>query len=257
MDGIIPKKNKPGEDINKVQMAQKPENPDLQGLVSSLRSDMVPSSDALPARQSLLRHDTLIAATGILLGLVIVGMLLFTVIGPGRPILERNLAILAHQATTTTPTASLTPIPLVVFTASPDPIRPTSTDMVVPTKTATPSPPSQPTRTAVVHDYISPTATVFTQTPTVPPCREATSISLADVGQTMCVMGVVLTTIASPTSFMVIFSYDRGAFYWVSYDLVWSKAKKNACYQIKGKIEQIANSPMLVFGYNNMPEACP
>ncbi len=257
MDGITPKKNKPGENIDKVQTAQKPEKPDLQGLVTSLRSDMVPSSAVLPARQSILQHDTLIVATGIALGLIIVGMLLFTVIGPGRPILEQNLAILAHQGTTTTPTSTPSPTLIAVFTASEAALTPTSTDNPVPTKTATPSPRSQATKTAVVRDYISPTATVFTQTPTVVPCREATSISLADVGQTMCVMGVVLNTIASPTSFMVIFSYDRGAFYWVSYDVVWSKAKKNACYEIKGKIEQIATSPMLVFGYKNMPEACP
>ncbi len=248
MVGIKPKKNTPGEYINKVQEAQKPEKPGVQGLVTSLRTDMVPSSDVLPARQSLLRSDNLRVVVGILLGLVIVGMLLFTVMGPGRPILEQDLAILAHQGKTST----VTPSP----TASPDPITSTSTP-VVPTNTVTPSVTPQPTRTAVVRDYISPTATVFTQTPTVPPCREATSITLADVGQTMCVKGVVLNTIASPTSFMVIFSYERGAFYWVSYDLVWSKAKKNTCYQITGKIEQIATSPMLVFGYKNMPEACP
>jgi hypothetical protein len=86
---------------------------------------------------------------------------------------------------------------------------------------------------------------------------DALTITLADVGNSMCVQGIVIETVTDPNYFMVIFSNDRGAFYWVSYDIVWSEAELDTCYQIEGTIDQIANSPMLVFGYSNLPEVCP
>jgi hypothetical protein len=38
---------------------------------------------------------------------------------------------------------------------------------------------------------------------------------------------------------------------------VWSQAELDTCYQTTGKIDQIANSPVLIFGYSNLPEICP
>ena len=73
----------------------------------------------------------------------------------------------------------------------------------------------------------------------------------------MCIEGIIIETVANPTDFMVIFSHERNAFYWVSYDLVWSKAELDTCYQVKGTIDRIGNSPVLVFGYKNLPEVCP
>ncbi len=250
MDKPKPEKNKPFDYLNEVQAAQKQENPNVSNLVTTLRTDMVPASNVQPAKESPLQRDNLRVAVGILLGLVIVVMILFSLVGPGRPILEQNLALLAHKFAT----------PTLTFTAtiSPSPLPPTQTP-VIPTKTPEPSatPTRQPTKTPVVNFYISPTAVIHTPTSTIPACREATSITIADVGQTICVKGIVIDTIINPTDFMVIFSNKRGAFYWVSYDMVWSKAEINACYQITGKIEQIGTSPMLVFNYGNMPEACP
>jgi hypothetical protein len=80
---------------------------------------------------------------------------------------------------------------------------------------------------------------------------------LADVGQTLCVQGTVIKTKANPTDFMVVFSNEKGAFYWVTYDLIWSQGELDTCYRIKGTIGKIANSPVLVFGYSNLPELCP
>jgi hypothetical protein len=248
MDRPNPGRKTPVNLFKKVPEAQNTDKPNVTDSVPSLRTDMVPFSNIEPARENPLGRDTLRLVVGLLLGLVIVGMILFTALGPGRPILEQNLVILAHKGTPPTFTPTIT--------ASPTRVPPTSTP-VTPTNTITASPTPEPTRTQVVRGYISPTAIIYTPIPTVPECRQATSITLSDVGQTLCVQGVVLETITNPTNFMVIFSNKQWAFYWVSYDLVWSKVEKNTCYQTHGKIEQIGNSPVLVFNYNNLPEACP
>jgi len=73
----------------------------------------------------------------------------------------------------------------------------------------------------------------------------------------LCVQGTVIEIIDKPNYFMLIFSNKPASFYWVSYDMVWSQAEVDTCYQIRGTIKQIANSPILVFDYSNIPEVCP
>lgn len=230
--------------FSEVKAAQKKEKVSVSSLVTSLREDMVPASDAEPAKEPIFQRDRLKIAVGILLGAVIIGLLLFISVGPGRPILERGLAGLAHLDAAAT--QSMTPT-LVV---------PTNT-LIPSTHTPLPSPTIQPTRTPVVAFAASPTHVHPTTTPTTPACREATSITLDDVGKSLCVEGVVLEIIPHTTDVMVTFSYERGAFYWVSYDLAWSEGKAGKCYRVDGTIKRIGNSPMLVFDYKNIPEACP
>jgi hypothetical protein len=244
MAGSKQEDKKPFDYFRQVKAAQKQDESSVSNLVTTLRTDMVPASNAEPARESVLQFDYLRVIIGILLGVVIIGLLLFLSLGPGRPILEKNLAILASKADTPTLTASPTPLP------------PTATP-ILPTKTPYASPTNRPTKTPVVAFMASPTVMTPTLTPTVPECRDALSITLADVGQTLCVRGIVLETITNPTDFMVIFSYERGFFYWVSYDILSPDIKPNNCYQIDGTIHQIGNSPMLVFDFKNLPEACP
>jgi hypothetical protein len=244
MAGSKPEDKKPFDYFRQVEAAQKEEKSSVSNLVSSLRTDMVPASNTEPARESTLQLENLRVIIGIFLGVIVVGLILFLSRGPGRPILEENLAILANKAATPTPTASPTPVPA---TKTP----------ILPTQTPSASPTDRPTKTPVVAFMASPTARTPTLTPTVPECRDALSITLADVGQTLCVRGVVLETISNPTDFMVVFSYERGFFYWVSYDLLSPDIKPNNCYQIHGTIHQIGNSPMLVFDFKNLPEVCP
>jgi hypothetical protein len=239
-----PEETKPFNYFHEVEAAQKLEKRDAPNIVTTLRADMVPASDIQPAKESILSHDTLKILLGIILGLVILGLILFTLVGPGRPILESSLSLLAQKAVTPTLTPSATLIP------------PTKTPLL-PTKTPSPSPTIQATKTPVVNNSATPRRSTSTASPTTPECRDALSITLDDVGKTLCVRGVVLETITNPTDFMVIFSYERGAFYWVSYDVVWSNAEKNTCYQVHGTIDRIGNSPMLVFDYQSLPEACP
>ncbi len=252
-----PEVSRPFDYLREVKAAQKQDKPGFINPETALRSDMVPASNAQPGRESILPRDKLRAAVGIMLGLVIVIFILFIVIGPGRPILENNLASLAHQ---TTPDHSSTPA-----------LNPPTTTPPQPTKIYSPSPTIYPTNTHAVNIIASPaqirssptqilptlTKISLTLTPTEQGCRDVLSITLANVGQTLCVKGMVIETITNPTDFMVIFSNKLGAFYWVTYDLVWSKAELDTCYQITGKIDRIGNSPILVFNYGNLPEACP
>jgi hypothetical protein len=159
--------------------------------------------------------------------------------------LERSLSTL--KSTVPTSTQQIMPT-AVSITETPE--KPTSTSTRIPT--------SRPTNTQIVELITSPTQIPATVTPTSDSgCRDALTITLADVGQTLCVQGTIIETLTRPTNFMVIFSTDKGSFYWVTYDLVWSQAELDTCYRTTGTIDQIANSPVLVFGYSNLPELCP
>ena len=239
---------KPSEYFNEVKAAQKQEKAPVSNLASTLRTDMVPSSKVQPARESVVQHENVRVAVGILLGLLIVGFILFLGIGPGRPILENGLANLVEREITPTHTLIATIVP--------------ATKTRVPTSTQTPLPPTpsstpttRPTNTQVLVEYPSPRPD--TPSPTEPSCREALSISLSDVGQTLCVKGTVIETINHPSGFMVVFSTEPGSFYWVSYDWAWTKAKVNTCYQITGEIYQMGQNPILLFDYHHQPEVCP
>jgi hypothetical protein len=235
----------PIDNFSEVKPSQKQEKSSIGYLVTALRTDMVPASEEEPARKSIFERENLKVAVGILLGLVIIGWILYSIAGPGRPILERNLASLIHRAIT--PTKNVTPSALL---ATITPLQPRNTPRSSPT--------IRPTNTPVVAFVASPTPLPPTTTPTPSSsCRDVLSITLADVGQTLCVQGIVIGTVTDPTDFLVIFSNEKGAFYWVSYDLVWSEAKINTCYRVNGTIEQIGNSPVLLFNLRNLPEACP
>jgi len=237
--------SKPIDYFSEVKATQKQEKPSIGNLVTNLRSDMLPASEEEPARKSIFERENLKVAVGILLGLVIIGWILFTIAGPGRPVLERNLANLVHKVIT--PTQTLTPSPL-----------PTTKTPPQPSKTPYSSPTIRRTNTPVIEIVASTAQFLATTTPTSPSgCRDALSITLADVGQTLCVQGVVIETATNPTYFMVIFGNKRGAFYLVSYDLVWLEADLDTCYQVHGTIERIGNSPVLLFNLRNLPEVCP
>ncbi len=243
--------NKPFDYFREVKAAQKQDNKPLPTPVPPLRPNLVPASDVLPARESVLKNQHIRAGVGILLGFVIVGLMLITIYGPGRPFLENSLIGLAKRAPTLTPTASPTALP------------PTSTP-VPPTATPSPPPTASPTSTHLVVIAASPTKkpptpTVVppTLTPTVPECREVSSITLDDVGKTLCVQGTVVELIKNPTDMLVVFSVQRGAFYWISYDLTWTQAQVGKCYRIRGTIARILNNPVLAFDYRNIPEVCP
>ncbi len=242
--------------FEQVKTAQKQEKPVTATPASTLRPDLIPSSNIQPAGEGVLPQHTLRSIVGILLGLVILAMILFTVIGPGRPLLEAGLDSLANQVITPTTTSSTTPVTPTrtpIKTTAPVSIRPPNT----PTKTSQPSLAIRPTNTPLIQMIASRTPRPYTPTATIPDCREATSITLADVGQILCVQGTVLKTITNPGEFMVLFSFEHGSFYWVTYDLVWKQGLLNTCYQLRGEILRLGNNPVMVFDYRKIPEVCP
>lgn len=236
--------------VKQVIEAQKKDKSAASNPEQVLRTDMVPSSKVEPGKENLWQQDYLRVAVGILFSLVVLALILVSVIGPGRPILEQSLAILARKEPTPTNTTTST------YTVTAITVPPTKTPLP-PTSTPSPTRTAQPSRTPLVVIAASPTQVPLTPTVTKAACRDALTITLKELGRTLCVQGVVINTIDHPSGFMVIFSTQPGAFYWVSYDMKWTKAKLNTCYQITGKIEQIGSSPILIFDYGNIPEACP
>jgi len=250
----LPKKEfKPIDYFRGVQNIKEKEKTTTENLVQTLRSDMVPASDTLPAQENLLQKIDLKLWVGVVIGLVIIGLIMYSVVGAGRQSLEKKLSSLIRIESTATQEAIPTPFSVInqATETSETPrrnptTRPTNTQAIVIAASPTIKPPS-----------ITPTKSPGKTSTPVPLCREANTITLEDVGQTLCTSGVVIEIINLPNSFMVIFSTEKGAFYWVSYDMVWTQAEVDTCYQITGMIRQIANSPILVFDYSNIPEVCP
>ncbi len=214
-------------------------------MVNTLRSDLLASSEVEPAEESIVHQINYKLIGGVIIGFVIICLILYLLLGAGRNMLERSLSSL--KSTLPTSTQQIMPTDVSVTET---PRKPTSTSTRIPT--------SRPTNTQIVELIASPTQIPATVTPTSDSgCRDALTITLADVGQTLCVQGTIIETLARPTNFMVIFSTNKGSFYWVTYDLVWTQAELDTCYRTTGTIDQIANSPVLVFGYSNLPELCP
>jgi hypothetical protein len=239
------------DDINSVKdnkesnTAKKLENSSEDNLVKNLRSDMLLTSSVSPKEETFFQKINLKYVFGILLSLFIIIFAWFMLGGPGRPILENGLALLIH--TDATPTQS--------FVSSIG--QPTATRTQA-SATPLPSLTQRPTNTAILKPSATTTRLPSTTTPTPEPsCRDALSITLADVGKTLCTQGTIQQTVEQPNAFMVIFSTKPGSFYWVTYDMVWSKAELNACYQTTGTIVQLGNRPILKFNYSNIPELCP
>ena len=226
---------------------KEPETPASDDMVTNLRSDLIAASEVEPARKNILQQLNPKLLIGIFIGLLIIAIIMYLLIGPGRAILENKLITLKRNEPTYTQQIKPTAI-----SVTDTPVKPSST----PTK----KPTVHPTNTAIAVVISSPTQIPATETltPTTESgCRDALSITVADVGQTLCVQGTVIETVTNPSNFMVIFSKEKGSFYWLTYDLVWSQAELDTCYQTTGKIDQIANSPVLIFGYSNLPEICP
>jgi hypothetical protein len=226
---------------------QEPEQSSSDDIVNNLRSDLLSASEVEPTKKSFFQQVDIKLIVGIIIGVVIIGLILFLLVGAGRSFLERRLTSLKQMEATSTQQNTLTPIPV-----TNTPMKPSNTPTIISTV--------RPTNTVVSEIVASPTQIPATTAPTpmsVSDCRDALTITLADVGKTLCIRGIVIETIANPSNFMVIFSTESGSFYWVSYDVVWSDAELDTCYQTVGTISQIASSPILIFGYGNIPEPCP
>lgn len=69
--------------------------------------------------------------------------------------------------------------------------------------------------------------------------------------------GVVIRVVENVGNTLVVFSDEAGAFYLVTYDVDWPDGTEGTCYQITGEVDRLLSSPVIVFGYNNLPVECP
>jgi len=249
--------SKPFDYFKELEAVKREEQAATTNLVTALREDIPPVSESVPAEKTFSERIDFELVIGLTISLVIIYAVLYTLIGPGRQMLQQRLTSLIDRDGTPAQSVNSTLLTETDIPAIAS-ITPYRSPTVRPTNTQASIRIASPT---VIQAITSPTITqTTTPTSTVTPsseCRNSLDITLADVGQTLCVQGIVIETITNPTNFLVIFSTEKGAFYWVTYDLVWSKAELDTCYQTKGTISQIANSPVLVFGYSNLPEPCP
>ena len=214
----------------------------------SLRAEMLPSSAISPdveaARFSKFNPRKLLAVLGFII-LLALGWFLYA--GPGRPALEQVLSGIINQPKTVLPA---TPTPVISTEVA---AVPTNTVRVVHTPTRISLP--LPSATAsVIQD--TPTSEVLPSETPSSDCVDVLTITLEDVGKTLCVRGVILNFEERTSGFLIAFSNQEGAMFWVSYDLVWLPAKEGLCVEVTGEVMQIANSPVIVFGYHNLPVIC-
>ena len=209
-----------------------------------LRAEMLPASQASPRFKAYRKRIiTPRRMLNLLLVLVLLGAGWYFGMGPGRPGLEKVLATLIDLAAqsskpTETPTPSMTPLP------PPASETPTPTTTRKPTATTAPVTPT-PTPTPV-----------YTNTPEST-CRDFSTVTLEDVGQDLCVQGTVINVVENEGNTLIVFSVDAGTFYLITYDVAWPDGTIGTCYQVTGEVMRLLSSPVIVFGYQNLPVECP
>ena len=210
-----------------------------------LRAEMLPASQASPRFRAYRRRVFTTGRVGailILLGLAGLGW--YFGIGPGRPDLEKRLVALVELARSyAMPTA--TPLP----TDTPVPALPS----VTPTPTATMTRPTA----SITLTQLPGTPTIAPTEPEESTCQDFTTLTLDNVGEELCVQGTVIEVIENVSDTLILFGYNPGSFYLVTYDVDWPDGTVGTCYQVTGEIQRLLSSPVIVFGYNNLPSECP
>jgi hypothetical protein len=221
-------------------------------LGSSLRTELLsePSRGSLlSSRLSWLFNPRAWIVLVVLLAIIGCGWLFYA--GPGRPTLENVLYSLAQSkpepTSTPLPTSTMPPATSTLILTSTPTVRPTSTT------TATSEAPRE-TETLPPDESPSP---VPTQQGQVSGCTPAEAITLADLGEELCVTGKVVRTEKQANSFLIVMVDEPATFYFVSYDRVWESLKPGACVMATGLIRQLLSSPVMIVGYSNELEDCP
>ncbi len=223
------------------------------------RTDRLPGSHAIPANQKIYQRMNITLIVGLLIILLILILIWYVLAGAGRPGLEQKLVKLLPTSTSTPIGHSIDPSPPTDFIYTP-PRNSSPTKTATVTRTTSPTHTQRPSSTPTITKTATWTPVPLSATPTMSPtpaCWDATQITLAEVGKTLCVQGIVIETVEKTNSFLMAFSNKKGAAYWVSYDMVLSKIDLGTCYRVIGTIQQLGNSPILVFNYSNIPEVCP
>ena len=111
---------------------------------------------------------------------------------------------------------------------------------------------TQPTRQNQI-TINSPTARIYNspalRNTTVPMrlCPDWSTISLSDLGKTMCVQGNVNSAYTSSEGvYYITFNDNRDIFYALIYDFVYKDITRGECIRIYGLIEKLGHSPVIV-----------
>lgn len=222
------------------------------------------------------RHSNLIRRTlFLLLIILLLGAGAYTAFGRGGSWLKKGLSILSSR-----PTHS----PTTIVAQNGSLINPTATKPTSPTPkvslsdtrlSSTPAASTGTNATSKAGVALTPTKKITTTTiPLIPSatytliptpipittnqsdCVQALSVTLVDVGKTLCVMGTVEYTTQKGNSFSIYFSKDEGYFRIVVYDRVPNGIKKGVCVKVTGVIKELLNGPVIAPGYNDVIEIC-
>jgi DNA-directed RNA polymerase subunit RPC12/RpoP len=211
----------------------------------------------------------------LILSILLLSLLVFLALGPGKPVLKglnllnarstRSPTTLAMLKGTVTPAGETPAKPTTpALKVSLTPVKPSLTPIAPieakPTNKTTATPTPAPTQTEVatviptIIAILEPTSTATIFGPV--DCAPALSITMADVGKTLCVTGTVVFTLQSGTSFSIYFSNDDGYFRIVVYDRTYKNIKKGVCVKVTGEIKTLTGIPVMALGYNDVIEIC-
>jgi DNA-directed RNA polymerase subunit RPC12/RpoP len=210
----------------------------------------------------------------LVLSLLLLIFLGFLALGPGKPVLKKGLNLLnarptrspttlanlndtltpagktPSKPTSPAPRATLTPVKSSVTTTTPIKAKPTNKPTATPAPTQTEAATVSPTIT----ETLEPTSTATISGPAG--CVPALSITMDDLGKTLCVTGTVVFTLQNDTAFSIYFSNDDGYFRIVVYDRVYKNIKKGVCIRVTGEIKSLTGIPVMALGYNDVIEIC-
>jgi hypothetical protein len=95
-------------------------------------------------------------------------------------------------------------------------------------------------------------------TPRAARCMEPQDLSLANVGQSVCVQGTVLSAYrdAKQSAFFITFSKDVGSFYMLTYGGYYPTVKPGSCVRAEGKVERLGPSPVIVLRPSDPLSTC-
>ena len=198
----------------------------------------------------------------------------YVALGPGKPVLDKALKLLNAQ-----PTRSPTTLAILKGTLTPAGTTTTKLTSPAPRATLTPVKPSatrvapigvqnesKPTYTPVPTQTATSTASpTISATPEPTPtvaipgsadCLPALSITMDDVGKTLCVTGTVVFTLQKDNVFSIYFSNDDGYFRIVVYDRIYKNIKKGVCIRVTGEVKTLTSLPVMALGYNDLIEIC-
>jgi hypothetical protein len=147
-------------------------------------------------------------------------------------------AACGNASTTATPTAEPTALPTTAPTLE---LSPTA-EVVTEAATHTPAPTAapQPSNTPAPSDS----------------CVSADQITIADVGQTLCVSGIVRKINHTEQAVFVLFE-GSAVFYWLAYDMTnIPRAKVGMCLQTTHPVEVLYDQPVMVLHWTDSVYEC-